>query len=106
VVEDLGFTRLGLGNQGLVQDVEDILADLLELRLDLLTVLADGRDMLVGALGLLLLLDGRDNAPGSTSSADDVLVGNRQEIALVNSESRGVSLQALIQELCSYSPPS
>ncbi len=47
VVEDLGFTGLGLGNQGFVEDIEDILADLLELRFNLLAVLADGPNMFV-----------------------------------------------------------
>ena len=76
VVEDLGLSRLGLGDQRLVQNIEDILADLLELGLDLLTVVSDGRNMLIGALGLFLLLDGRDDAPRSTSSTNDILVGN------------------------------
>jgi hypothetical protein len=40
--------------------------------------------MLIGTLGLLLLLDRRDYAPGSTSSADNVLVGNGQKVSLVN----------------------
>ena len=57
MVEHLGLSRLGLWDQGLVQDVEDILADLLEFGLDLLTVVPDGRNMFVGALRLLLLLD-------------------------------------------------
>jgi hypothetical protein len=57
VVEDLGLARLGLWDQGLVQDIEDILADLLKFGLDLLTVVSDGRNMLVSALGFLLLLD-------------------------------------------------
>lgn len=47
VVEDLGFARLGLGNEGLVKDVEDILADALKLELDLLSVVADGAHMLL-----------------------------------------------------------
>lgn len=57
VVEDLGLARLGLGDQGVVEHVEDILADLLEFLLNLLSVLANGGDVLVRALGLLLLLD-------------------------------------------------
>jgi hypothetical protein len=40
--------------------------------------------MLIGTLGLLLLLDRRDYAPGSTSSANNVLVGNGQKVSLVN----------------------
>lgn len=39
-----------MGDQILVQDVEDILADLLQLALDLVTVLADGANVLVGPL--------------------------------------------------------
>jgi hypothetical protein len=60
------------------------LADFLEFGLNLLTVVTDGRNMLIGTLGLLLLLDRRDYAPGSTSSADNVLVGNGQKVSLVN----------------------
>lgn len=86
VVEDLGLARGSVGNQGLVEDVKDILADLLELKLDLRAVLLDGGDMLVGALGLLLLLDRGDDAPGGTAGANDVLVGDAEEVALVNGE--------------------
>ena len=76
VVEDLGLSGLGLGNEGLVKDVEDILADLLELELDLLAVLADDGDVLLRALLLLLLLDRGNDAPGCTAGTDDVLVGD------------------------------
>lgn len=86
MVEDLALASLGLGDEALVEDVEDILADLLELELDLLAVLADDADVLVGALGLLLLLDAGDDAPGGTAGADDVLVGDGKEVALVNCE--------------------
>jgi hypothetical protein len=57
VVEDLGLAGLGLGNEGVVENVEDILADLLELKLDLLSVVANRANMLLRALGLLFLLD-------------------------------------------------
>lgn len=86
MVEDLALASLGLGDKALVKDGEDILADLLELKLDLLAVLADDTDVLVGALGLLLLLDAGDDAPGSTTGADDVLVGDGKEVALVDCE--------------------
>ena len=84
MVEDLGLARLGLWNQGLIQDIEDILADLLEFGFDLLTIVSDSRNVLVGALGLLLLLDRRDYAPGSTSSADNVLVSDGQKVSLID----------------------
>jgi hypothetical protein len=57
VVEDLGLARLGLWDQGLIQDIKDILANFLEFGLNLLAVGSDGLNMLIGALGLLLLLD-------------------------------------------------
>lgn len=76
MVEHLRLAGLGLGNQRLVKDIEDVLADALELRLNLLTVFADDRDILVRALGVLLLLNGGDNAPRGTAGANDVLVGN------------------------------
>ena len=89
MVEDLGLAGLGLGDERLVEDVEDILADLLELGLDLLAVVADGANVLLGALGLLLLLDRGDDAPRGTSCADNVLVGDGQKVALVNGELTG-----------------
>ena len=57
MVEDFRLSRLGLGDQGLVQDIEDILADFLEFGLDLLTVVSNSLNVLVGAFGLLFLLD-------------------------------------------------
>jgi hypothetical protein len=86
VVEDLALASLCLGDEALVKDVEDILADLLELKLDLLAVLADDADVLVSALGLLLLLDAGDDAPRGTAGSDDVLVGDGKKVALVNCE--------------------
>ena len=86
VIEDLGLSRLCLWDQRLIQDIKNILANCLEFSLDLLTVITDGRNVLVGTLGLFLLLDRRDYAPGSTSSADDILVGNRQKVSFINCE--------------------
>lgn len=80
VVENLGLSRLGLWNQGLVEDIKNVLADLLELGLNLLAVIADGRDVLLSSLGLLLLLDGGDDAPGSAAGSDNVLVCDREEV--------------------------
>jgi hypothetical protein len=60
------------------------LADFLEFGLNLLAVVTDSRNMLIGTLGLLLLLDRRDYAPGSTSSTNNVLISNRQKVSLVN----------------------
>ena len=86
MVEDLGFARLSLGNEGVVKDVKDILADVLEFGLDLLTIIADGGDVLISSLGLLLLLDGGDYTPGCTSSSNNVLVGHRQKVAFIDGQ--------------------
>ena len=94
MVEDLALARLSLGDQELVQHVQHILAHLLELELNLLAVVADGAHVLVGALGLLLLLDGRDDPPRGTARADDVLVCDREEVALVDGE--------LAADLCDF----
>lgn len=86
VVEDLGLASGGVGDEEVVQNVEDILADLLELGLDLVAVVLDGGDVLVGSLRLLLLLDRGNDAPRGTSGTDNVLVGNAEKVALVDGE--------------------
>ncbi len=91
-------------NEVAVEDVEDVVADVGQLGLNLDTVFLrneyEGKrevgdedeanldlcDMAFVALRLFLLFDGRDNAPGSAASADDVLVCDRQQVALFNGE--------------------
>lgn len=86
VVEDLRLTALGGLDEVLVQNLEDIVADLGKLGLDLLAVLLDQSDLGLVALGLLLLLDRGDDSPRGTAGTNDVLVGDRQEVALLNGE--------------------
>ena len=86
VVEDLALARLGLGDQALVEHIEHILADALQLLLDLLAVLADDANVLVGTLGLLFLLNAGDDAPRGAARADHVLVGHGEKVALVDCE--------------------
>lgn len=74
MVKHLALTTLSLGDQELVKHVQNILTHLLELELDLLAVLADGANVLVGAFRLLLLLDRGDYPPRRAARADDVLV--------------------------------
>jgi len=57
VIKDLGLSRLGLGDQRFIQNIKNILADFLKFSLDLLAVITNGRNMLVGAFRLFLLLD-------------------------------------------------
>ena len=86
VVEDLGLAGLGRGNQVRVEDVEDVVADLGELGLDLLAVLLDESDLRRVALRLLLLLDRGDYSPRGTAGANDVLVGDGEKVALLDGE--------------------
>lgn len=84
VVEDLGLARLGRGNEVRVQNAENVLADLGELALNLLAVLLDEANLGGVALGLLLLLNRGDDSPRRTAGANDVLVGNRQKVPLLD----------------------
>lgn len=86
VVENLGLASLSLGDKRLVQNVENILADALQFVLDLLAVVLDDGNVLLRALGFLLLLNGGDDAPGGTAGTNDVLVGNRQQVTLIDSK--------------------
>lgn len=86
MVENLRLAGSGVGDEGIIENIENVLADLLKLELDLGAVLLDGRDVLIGALGLLLLLDRGDDAPRSATGTDDVLVGDAEEVALVDGE--------------------
>jgi hypothetical protein len=102
VVEDLGLAALSRGDEVAVKALKDVLADLGKLGLDLLAVLLDKSDLGLVALGLLLLLDRGDDSPRGTAGTDDVLVGNRQEISLLDGEllvCRGDGLHVL-DHLC------
>lgn len=86
MVEDLRLAALSRGDEVAVKALEDVLADLGKLGLDLLTVLLNEGDLGLVALGLLLLLDRGDDSPRGTAGTDDVLVGDRQQVALLNGE--------------------
>lgn len=83
VIEDLGLSSLGGGNEMVIENLEDIFADIGQLSLDLLTVLLDEGDLSLVSFRLFLLLNGSNDSPGGTSGTDDVLVGNRQQVALL-----------------------
>lgn len=84
MVEHLGLARLSRGDKVLVQNIEDVITNLGKLGLNLLSVLLDKTDLGRVALGLFLLLDGGDNSPRGTSGTDHVLVGNGEEVALLD----------------------
>ena len=102
VVEDLRLARRGRGDEVLVENVEDILANLGKLTLDLLPLALDHFDLDLVALRLLLLLDGGDDAPGRTASTDDVLVRNGEEVTLLDGKLlvRGGDTLHVLDHLC------
>ncbi len=77
-IEDLALGVAGLGDEVLVQEGEDVPADLPELLLDLLAVLLGHLLLALGALGLLLY--GGDHPPGGAAGAHHVLVGDGQQV--------------------------
>jgi hypothetical protein len=83
--EDLGLSVGSALDEEVVEEVEDVVAEAGQLSLDLLLVVTQQADVL-GALRVLLLLDGGDGAPGRAARADRVLVGDGQEVALLNRE--------------------
>lgn len=83
MVEDLGLSSLGRSNEVVIENLEDIFADIGQLSLDLLTVLLDEGDLSLVSFRLFLLLNGSNDSPGGTSGTDDVLVGDRQQVALL-----------------------
>ena len=86
VVEHLGLSRRRGRNQVLVENLENVIADLGKFRLDLDAVLLDQADLRRVALRLFLLLDRSDDPPRGTAGANDVLVGDGQEVALLDGE--------------------
>lgn len=85
-VEDLGVAGEGGRDEPRVEQLENAIADVGELGLDLGSVVADHGDVVVVAAALLLLLDGGDDAPGGPASADHVLVGDGEEVALLHGQ--------------------
>lgn len=81
-VKDLGLGRVGLGDQVLVEEPVHVVADFLNLGLDLDFVGTEEVEEL-GALGLFLLLDGRDGPPRGSARSDPVLVSDAEQVALL-----------------------
>jgi hypothetical protein len=85
-VEDLGLGGAGGGHEVGVEQREDAVADAGELGLDLGAVGADGGGVGLVAAALLLLLDGGDDPPRRPARSDDVLVGDGEQVALLDGE--------------------
>lgn len=87
-VEDLGLAGEDGGYEVGVEEVEDAGADLRELVLDLGSVVLHEGHVVVVLAPFLLLFDGGHDAPRGTQRPDHVLVGHREEVALLHRELR------------------
>jgi hypothetical protein len=86
VVEDLGLAGPSGRNQVLVKNIENIVANLGELCLDLLSVLLDESNLGRVALRLLLLLNRSNYPPRGTAGTDDILVGDGKKVTLLDGQ--------------------
>ena len=69
-----------------IENIENVVADVRKLLLDLATVVANALDVSLILLALLLLLNRGDDPPRGTASTDDVLVGDGEQVALLDGE--------------------
>jgi hypothetical protein len=86
VVENLGLVGGGGRDEEVIKNVQDVITDGRQLLLDLAAVVLDAADVVLVTLVLLLLLDRGDNAPRGTTGTNNVLVGDREQVTLLNSE--------------------
>jgi len=78
VIEHLRVTKFRFGNEELVEDTDDASAELLELGLDPLEIIADSANVLIGAFGLFILFDRRYYTLGGMPGTDGFLVRFRE----------------------------
>lgn len=86
VIEDLWLARGGAGDEVLVEDAEDVGANVSELLFHLSSVIPDHLELLLGAFVLLLLFDTGNYPPGGPPGANNVLVRHGQQVALLHSQ--------------------
>lgn len=102
VVKDLGLAGFSLGNERLVEDLENILAHFLQLILDLLAIVTNDANVLLRALGFLLLLNGGDDSPRSTTGAHHILVSDGEQVTLVDGKFASQLIDYIVSWGCRY----
>lgn len=102
MVEHLRLAALSRFDQMLIEDDQDIFANIGELSFNLLAVFLNQADLGLIALGLLFLLDRGDDPPRCTSRTDDVLVSDGEKVTLLDRELlvSGGDLLHTIDHLC------
>ena len=74
MVEHFRLSTLSRWDEVLVENFQDVFANLGKLCFDLLAIFFDQANLSFVALGLFLLLDGSYNSPRSTTGTNNVLV--------------------------------
>lgn len=82
MIKDLALAHSRRGNQMRIEHEENVVANICELCFNFLAVAPNLDHLAVVALGLFLLLDRRNYTPRGAAGTNDILVGNREEIAL------------------------
>jgi len=86
VVENFGFLRCGVGDEGFLNDAKDVVTDFDEFGFDLGLVVLDDFHL----VAIALLFDAGNDAPRCSSGSDDILVGNAQQVAFLDGEFLGL----------------
>lgn len=98
LIEDTALGALGSWEKGGVDEADELVAVLLELAKDGLLVLIELLDAGLVATVVLVLDDGGDHPEAVTAGANDVLVGDGEEVALITVEVR-VELDNLLHHI-------
>ena len=84
-----------VGHQVIFDQGEDVLTEASELCLELFLVDLDLVNVFSISLVVLLLLNGRENSPGRSSGADDILEGDGKDVSLFEGQLLATSLGKL-----------
>lgn len=79
---DLGLARLSRGDEMVIEDLQDIVADVAQFSLDLLAVLLDLGNLRLVTFGLLLLLDRGNDPPRGATSTDNLFRAQGEQLRL------------------------
>ncbi len=86
VVENFGFFGSGVRDEGFFNDTKDVVTDFDKFGFDLGLVVLDDFHL----VSISLLFDGGYDTPRCSSGSDDILVGNAQQVAFLDSEFLGL----------------
>ena len=81
-IKHLALIRVGVGDQLVLNDFQNVRANIFQLSLNLALVGLDKWQL----VHVALLLDGGNHSPAGAARSNDVLVGNGQKVSLFNAQ--------------------